>query len=84
MLRKSPNDYVVGAFLLDDHINKKTNSPLKAVFSLIVQPIIFNECEIDIASFCTSESETKYFERMLKLCKDIVADFCEPDEEDED
>jgi hypothetical protein len=31
-----------------------------------------------------SETETKYFERMLKLCKDIVADFCEPEDEDED
>lgn len=29
-----------------------------------------------------SESEKKYFERMLKLCKDIVDDFCEPDDDE--
>jgi exonuclease VII small subunit len=31
-----------------------------------------------------SESENKYFERMLKLCKDIVAGFCEPEDDKDD
>lgn len=59
------------AFLIDDYINKNTNSPLKAVFSLIVQPVIYTNHELVIHFVPIAESKEKYFQLDPKILSRI-------------